>query len=180
MGAALAEAALRARHDVTIILGPVNVAMPANVKRIDVETSRQMHAAVLEQFPRHDLLIMAAAVADFRPIEQVAGKLHRMGGRMTLELEPTEDILAAAGAIKRPDQRSLGFSLVDAGDIERSRAKILRKNVDLLIHNPTSTMSSTTIDATLLYPDGRTEPLGSRGKRDFADVLMTRITQLFS
>src|SRR5262249_55325743 len=67
MGAALADAAIARKHDVTMILGPVTAAMPANVRRVDVVTAGQMHDAVLREFPQHDLLIMAAAVADFRP-----------------------------------------------------------------------------------------------------------------
>src|SRR5580692_7975562 len=68
MGAALAQAALRAQHHVTLILGPVGIAVPVGLRRIDVETAAQMHQAVLAEFPAHDLLIMAAAVADYRPI----------------------------------------------------------------------------------------------------------------
>src|SRR4051812_14160635 len=67
MGAALATAATNAGHDVTLILGPVTAAMPTDVRRVDIMSSRDMHDAVLREFPSHDLLIMAAAVADFRP-----------------------------------------------------------------------------------------------------------------
>src|SRR4051812_25202083 len=67
MGAALASAATAGGHSVTLLLGPVTAPMPANVQRIDVFSSRDMHAAVLREFPSHDLLIMAAAVSDFRP-----------------------------------------------------------------------------------------------------------------
>src|SRR5205085_1677964 len=75
MGAALAEAALGANHQVTLILGPVAAAMPKELRRIDVDTAAQMYAAVLNEFPNHDLLIMAAAVADYRPITARAGKM---------------------------------------------------------------------------------------------------------
>ncbi len=178
MGAALAEAALTAGHQVTLIVGPITATMPQRARRIDIETARQMRDAVLSAFPNQDLLIMAAAVADFRPAKQSTEKTHR-SGKLTIELEPTEDILAAAGAIKCADQRTIGFSLVDAKDIDRSREKLKRKSVDLLVHNPTDTMSSTTIDATLLYPDGRLEHLASRGKREFADILLQRAGELF-
>src|SRR5689334_13252839 len=93
MGAALAEAAQRAGHDVTLILGPVTAPMPADVRRIDVTSSSEMHDAVMREFPGHDLLIMAAAVADFRP-RQMLGEKVRRGGTFTLALEPTEDIAA--------------------------------------------------------------------------------------
>jgi len=178
MGAALATAATRAGHHVTLILGPVTALMPGNVKRIDVFSSRDMHDAVLREFPSHDLLIMAAAVADFRPKSISEQKVER-GGTLTIELESTEDILAAVGALKRPDQRTIGFSLVKRGEIERSREKLRRKNADLIVYNPLDTMSSATIESILLYPDGRSEELPTRAKADFANILLARGVALF-
>src|SRR5689334_205657 len=93
IGAAVAGAAHPAGHDVTLILGPVTAPMPAAVRRIDVSSSSEMHDAVMREFPGHDLLIMAAAVADFRP-RQMLGEKVRRGGTFTLALEPTEDIAA--------------------------------------------------------------------------------------
>ena len=178
MGAALTGAATRAGHDVTLLLGPVTAAMPTNVRRIDVFSSRDMHDAVLREFPRHDLLIMAAAVADFRPKSISERKVER-GGTLRIELESTEDILAAAGRIKRPDQRTVGFSLVRRGDIDRSREKLRRKNCDLIVYNPLHTMSSATIESILLYPDGRAEELLTRPKVEFASILVERAAALF-
>ena len=179
MGAALAAAGLKGGHSVTLVLGPVTAPMPRNVNRIDVFSSRDMHAAVLRELPQHDLLIMAAAVADFRPKSVRQQKVER-GGTLTIELESTEDILAAAGGIKRADQRTVGFSLVKRGEIERSREKLCRKNADLIVYNPLDTMSSATIESILLYPDGRAEELPTRAKAEFATVLIARATALFS
>jgi phosphopantothenoylcysteine decarboxylase / phosphopantothenate---cysteine ligase len=178
MGAALASAALALGHDVTLLLGPVTAPMPPGAKRVDVFSSGEMHAAVLEHFPRHDLLIMAAAVADYRPKKVRQEKVER-GGTLTIELEATQDILAAAGAIKRPDQRTVGFSLVQRGQLERSREKLRRKNCDLIVYNPLDTMSSRTIESVLLYPDGRAEELPLRPKDQFASVLLQRAVELF-
>jgi phosphopantothenoylcysteine decarboxylase / phosphopantothenate---cysteine ligase len=186
MGAALARAALACgeqgrvagEHSVTMILGPVTAAMPNGVRRIDVFSSREMHDAVLREFPNHDLLIMAAAVADFRPKAVSEQKVER-GGTMTIGLESTEDILAAAGRMKRPDQRTIGFSLVKRGEIQRSREKLRRKNADLIVYNPLDTMSSATIESILLYPDGRSEELPTRPKAEFAAILLARATALF-
>ena len=119
MGAALASAALAAGHDVTLISGPVSVAMPSVSRRIEIETAAQMHEAVLTEFPSHDLLIMAAAVADYRPKQVHPDKLARAGSLM-IECVPTEDILAAAGQIKRTDQRTVGFSLEMEGNLPRA------------------------------------------------------------
>ena len=178
LGAALANAATRAGHDVTLLLGPVTAAMPSDVRRVDVFSSRDMHAAVLREFPNHGLLVMAAAVADFRPKSTSEQKVER-GGTLTIEFESTEDILAAAGRMKRPDQRTIGFSLVKRGEIERSREKLRRKNADLIVYNPLDTMSSATIESILLYPDGRAEELPTRPKADFAAILLDRAAALF-
>jgi len=110
MGAALADAALRAGHEVTLVVGPVLVAMPERARRVDVETAADMHAAVMRLFPEHDLLLMAAAVADFRPRYVRDNKIER-DGTLAIEFEATEDIVAAASRAKRPDQRTVGFSL---------------------------------------------------------------------
>ncbi len=178
MGFALASAAVGAGHEATLILGPVAVPMPPTVRRIDVETASEMHAAVMGEFPVHDLLIMAAAVADYRPVSRRAEKLGR-AGRLVIECEPTEDILAAAGAIKRPDQRTIGFSLESAPDFERVRQKLIRKRLDLIVYNPTSTMNSSTIEPVLLWADGRREAMPSRSKEQFADSLLLRAMALF-
>jgi phosphopantothenoylcysteine decarboxylase/phosphopantothenate--cysteine ligase len=179
LGAALAHAAREAGHEVTLILGPVELEIPREgILRVDVVSSRDMHDAVLLQFPDHDLLIMAAAVADFRPKHVLTEKIHR-AGTLTIELEPTEDIVAEAGRLKRPDQRTVGFSLVERGDLARSREKLVRKNLDLVVYNPTDTMHSDSIESILLYPDGRREDLPSRSKAQFADNLIQRATALF-
>jgi len=178
MGASLAAAAIERGHEVTLILGPVTAAMPVNLRRIDVMSSREMYESVMREYPQHDLLIMAAAVADFRPKGSRTEKIER-GGTLTIELEATEDIAAAAGTIKRPDQRSIGFSLVGRGDLQRTRDKLARKNLDLIVHNPLETMSSQTIESILIYPDGRSEALPMRNKASFAKVLIERAEALF-
>ncbi|HEY2586345.1 MAG TPA: phosphopantothenoylcysteine decarboxylase [Tepidisphaeraceae bacterium] len=180
MGAAIASAATTAGHAVTLILGPVSVPMPAVDRRIDVETASQMHLAVLGEFPAHDLLIMAAAVADYRPKHVHAKKLARTGGTHTIECEPTEDILAAAGVTKQPDQRTVGFSLEMAGNLARAREKLVRKRLDLIVYNPTQTMGSDDVESVLLWADGRTENLASRSKAEFGEVLVNRASELFS
>jgi phosphopantothenoylcysteine synthetase/decarboxylase len=98
---------------------------------------------------------------------------------MTIELEATEDIAAAAGVIKQPHQRTVGFSLVERGNLARSREKMARKRLDLIIYNPLDTMSSSSIESVLLYPDGRSEELPTRSKADFAKLLIERAQAIF-
>ena len=178
MGAALVRAAAGAGHQATIILGPVAIPFPTAARRIDVETAAQMHEAVMREFPGHDLLIMAAAVSDYRPISASAAKLAR-GGARTLELESTADIVAAAGTIKRADQRTVGFSLETTLDAARIRSKLRQKNLDLIVYNPAQTISSDSIEPILFYADGREENLASRPKTEFADILIQRAAALF-
>ncbi|HEX4053631.1 MAG TPA: phosphopantothenoylcysteine decarboxylase [Tepidisphaeraceae bacterium] len=178
MGAALVRAALAAGQEVTAILGPVATPFPSAAQRIDVETAEQMLAAVLREFPKHDLLIMAAAVADYRPVAASAAKLARKGVRM-LELESTADIVAAAGRIKRPDQRTVGFSLETTPDPQRVRDKLRQKKLDLIVYNAVETISSELIQPTLFFADGSEEKLPSRPKGEFADILIQRSAGLF-
>jgi phosphopantothenoylcysteine decarboxylase / phosphopantothenate---cysteine ligase len=178
MGAALAQASIRAGHQTTLILGPGVIAMPEQATRIDVETAAEMLEAVLREFPAHDLLIMTAAVSDYRPIQATAGKLAR-SGNLSLDLEPTTDIVAQAGQTKRRDQRTIGFSLEAEANLDRARQKMRDKKLDLIVYNPTQTIASPTIEPTLLYPDGRSEKLALRPKSDFADILLQRSAGLF-
>ncbi|HZL33880.1 MAG TPA: phosphopantothenoylcysteine decarboxylase [Tepidisphaeraceae bacterium] len=177
MGAALAEAGLAAGHAVTLIVGPVSVAMPAEAVRINVETAAQMHEAVMREFPSHALLIMAAAVADYRPKSISRGKISRHGA-LTIECEPTQDIIAAAGRIKRPDQRTVGFSLEGGGTLDRAREKLLAKNLDLIVYNSIATMESESIEPTLLWRDGRTASLPAGLKTQFAESLIRHAVAL--
>lgn len=177
LGLSLVSTALLQQHSVTAILGPVGFALPAGANRIDVETTAQMHDAVLREFPRHDVMIMAAAPADFRPKRVAAEKMVR-GASLTLELEPTADIVAAAAGIRRPDQRIIGFSLEAQGNVDRARAKLHRKRLDMIVYNPLETMNSPEIEATLLYADGRSEPLPRVPKPEFAALLINRAIAL--
>lgn len=177
MGAAIADASISHGHLTTVITGPVTVPYPKSAKIMAVETTRQMYEAVMVQLPDHDVLIMAAAVADFRPKTVGQRKLTRDQG-MTLELEPTEDIVAAAAAAKTPRQLIVGFSLEAEGDVERAKAKLERKNLDLMVYNPLKTMNALDVSATLLFADGTQQELGQCSKLAFAHQLIRAIESL--
>ncbi len=179
MGLALANSILSAGHSLIVILGPVSIEFPSKAKIIKIRTAAEMHEAVLDQFPSHDILIMAAAVADYRPKTIIPDKLARKGN-LTIECEPTPDILAAASSQKTASQRTVGFSLEAAGNLDRAKQKMLAKNLDLMVFNPTETMGSDRIAATLLYPGHPPENLPSRSKGQFADILIQRSVALFA
>jgi phosphopantothenoylcysteine decarboxylase/phosphopantothenate--cysteine ligase len=178
MGAAIVDAAFARGHSVTAVLGPVFVAYSNKAQRIDVESAKEMLDAVLREFPGHDLLIMAAAVSDYRPVKASAGKIGRQG-KLALELEPTDDVVAAAGRAKRSDQRTVGFSLESSPDMDRVRQKLRDKSLDMVIYNPVRTIGADSIEPVVLYPDGREERVGSGSKGQFADMLIQRAEKLF-
>ncbi|MEA2218934.1 MAG: phosphopantothenoylcysteine decarboxylase / phosphopantothenate---cysteine ligase [Solirubrobacteraceae bacterium] len=137
MGFALAEQAAALGADVTVVAA--NVALPHDprVRYVDVETAAQLQDACTLQFDRSDVLLMAAAVADFRPARSFAGKLKKAADeRMRVELERTPDILAGLAATRRPDQTLVGFAAEHGeGALEHGRDKLARKRVDAVVVN---------------------------------------------
>jgi phosphopantothenoylcysteine decarboxylase / phosphopantothenate---cysteine ligase len=117
-------------------------------------------------------------VADYRPKRESAEKISREGARV-LELEPTEDVIAAAGKIKQLHQRTVGFSLESTPDMDRVAGKLRQKNLDLIVYNPVGTIGSDSIAPALVYADGRVEKGFYGSKGEFADMLIQRATQLF-
>lgn len=139
MGFALAERARARGADVTVIAANVGLATPAGVERVDVETTAELAEACTDALPGCDLLLMAAAPADFRPEMPADGKLAREGEGLDLRLKPTQDILAALSTSARSDQTLVGFAAEFGGDAEgRARAKLERKNLDLIVMNDVS------------------------------------------
>jgi phosphopantothenoylcysteine decarboxylase / phosphopantothenate---cysteine ligase len=139
MGMALAEQAARRGANVTLIAASVSLPGPAGVRRIDVETTRELAAALREEFPACHVLLMAAAVADFRPAEAEEGKLSREGDDLELRLEQTEDVLAEIARLRSDGQTLVGFAAEHGADaIERARAKLDRKGLDAIVFNDVS------------------------------------------
>ncbi len=140
MGFALAERARRRGAEVTVIAANVNLPAPAGVKRVDVESTVDLARACREQFPAHDLLLMAAAPADFTVSDTSSEKLSRTGRRvLTISLVPTEDILAGLSANRIEGQTVVGFAAQHGGDaIGRARQKLDCKGADLIVLNDVS------------------------------------------
>ncbi|MBR6856939.1 MAG: bifunctional phosphopantothenoylcysteine decarboxylase/phosphopantothenate--cysteine ligase CoaBC [Bacteroidaceae bacterium] len=135
MGFALAEECAARGADVTLIAGPVSLTTEhPNIKRIDVKSAHQMYEAAMQNFPDSDAAILCAAVADFTPAVTSDTKIKRKGD-MTITLKPTEDIAAALGAIKRPDQRMVGFALETDHEADNAQGKLERKNLDFIVLN---------------------------------------------
>jgi phosphopantothenoylcysteine decarboxylase/phosphopantothenate--cysteine ligase len=139
MGWAVAEAARRRGAEVTVLAANVDLPRRAGIRYVDAPTAADLHAAALAEFPACDVLVMAAAVADFRPGAPLEGKIDKSAeDRLALDLEPTADILSDL-ASRRERQVLVGFAAEHGpAGLERARAKRLRKGLDLIVHNDVS------------------------------------------
>ena len=138
MGLALAAAAARRGATVTVIAANVSIPRPAGIEYVDVETTAQLAAACDARFDEADVLIMAAAVADYAPADQHAGKLKKdqTGEELNLRLERTQDVLSGLAARRRPGQVLVGFAAEHGdGALEHGRGKLTRKNLDAVVVN---------------------------------------------
>ena len=140
MGLALAEEAARRGAEVTLIAANVSLPRPPRVRWVDVETAEELGSAARSEFQSADVLLMAAAVADFRPREAEGTKIPKAGrAGFTLELEPTADVLGALASERRPDQTLVGFAAEHGqGAVERAREKLRRKGLDAVVVNDIS------------------------------------------
>lgn len=137
MGYALAEAAQRRGARVVLVSGPVALEAPAGVELVRVETAEQMRSAVVSRATEAGIVIAAAAVADFR-VRKVAEQKIKRNGAISLELEPTADILQELSAKRRPEQVLVGFAAETKDAVENGRAKLNRKNLDAIVINDVS------------------------------------------
>jgi phosphopantothenoylcysteine decarboxylase/phosphopantothenate--cysteine ligase len=140
MGFALAERAARRGAEVTVVAANVSLPEPAGVRRIDVETTAELADALKSEFERAHVLLMAAAVADFRAARVESGKIEREGsGLLELALEHTEDVLADLAAVRSDDQTVIGFAAEHGAEaISRARGKLERKGLDAIVFNDVS------------------------------------------
>lgn len=173
LGVALAEAGHEAGWDVTLLLGPSDLAPPPGVHTQRFTTAADLDGLLAEHFTGCDLLIMAAAVADYRPAAASDGKLPRRGEKRVLELEPTPDLVARYAARKRPSQRVIGFALEEPAKlIDRAEGKLATKRLDAIVANPLPTMGAANIDATLITATGHRLRPGPMSKTQFARWLI--------
>jgi phosphopantothenoylcysteine decarboxylase/phosphopantothenate--cysteine ligase len=182
MGVALAAAAARRGAEVTLIAANVGLPEPAGVRRIDVETAAELAQAAAAEFATAQVLLMAAAPADFRA-EASAEKLKRQDG-LDLRLEPTEDILATLAAGRREGQTIVGFAAEHGGDaVERARRKLRRKGADVIVLNdvsdPTIGFESSDNEVTLVDEAGEAA-IPKAAKDQIAEAILDRVGQIRS
>ncbi len=184
LGVELARAAHAVGHDVILALGPNTVPAPNFADRLRVERFRScadLEDLLQDLWPdQADVLIMAAAVADYRPKKPAtSGKLRREIEGLTIEMESTPDLVAGCVKRRKEGQRIVGFALEPATELMASAAsKIKRKGLDAIVANPLETMDSDDIRGTLVHADGRTESPGDLSKSMFAGWLIDRIMRI--
>lgn len=135
MGYAIAKMSMLRGADVTLVTGPTNIAPPPFVNVVNVTSAQDMFNAVTENAPNSDYIFKAAAVADYTPAQYADNKLKKKDGDMSIPLMRTRDILAWLGENRREDQVICGFSMETENMIENSRAKLVKKNVDMICAN---------------------------------------------
>jgi phosphopantothenoylcysteine decarboxylase / phosphopantothenate---cysteine ligase len=183
MGLALAHEAARRGADVTLVRANVSLPIPAGVRSIAVETAAELENALKAEFEAADVLVMAAAPADFRPATPDAGKISKLGREgLVLELEPTTDILAALAAARRPGQTLVGFAAEHGGGaVERGRAKLVRKGLDAVVVNDISRsdigFDSEENEVTIVLADGE-RPVRRAPKTEVAGAILDAVQEL--
>jgi phosphopantothenoylcysteine decarboxylase / phosphopantothenate---cysteine ligase len=179
MGVELAAAAWRRGAHVTLIAGPLEVPLPVGVEVVSVETTSEMEQAVREALPSADVLVMAAAPADFTVEAPADRKMKKRERPASLALASTADILLATRAIRPPGAVIVGFALETGNAVAEGTRKLEEKGLDLVVINdatePGAGFATTTNRVTLVDRDGRVEPLSLLPKRDVADVILDRV-----
>jgi len=181
MGVAIARAAWRRGADVTLIAGHVDIPLPGELTTVKAETVEEMSKCVAKALPSADVLVMAAAPADFRPAEKANVKIKKGRGAATIGLEQTEDILKST--IPRRKKRSLivGFALETGDGLTNAREKLKSKDLDIVVLNdatePGAGFGVDTNRVTLIDRAGTEEELQLMSKIDLAEVLLDRIEE---
>jgi phosphopantothenoylcysteine decarboxylase/phosphopantothenate--cysteine ligase len=182
MGYALAEASRRRGARVLLVSGPTRMEPPAVDTCERIRTAAEMQEAVLRHAEAATIIVMAAAVADFRPATAHAGKIKKQHGAPVVQLEPTDDILAGISRRRRKGQIIVGFAAETENLLENAAAKLHTKQLDLLVANDV-TRQDAGFDAdtnivTLLFPDGRKIELEKKNKLDVANRVLDQIVEI--
>jgi phosphopantothenoylcysteine decarboxylase/phosphopantothenate--cysteine ligase len=181
MGYAVAEAAARRGGKVVLISGPVSLDTPTDVERISVRTAEEMHREVTARFPQCTVAILAAAVADYRPVEKHAEKMKRGKSLLTVQFEPTKDILADI-AKRKDDRIVVGFAAETDHVAENARKKLTAKGADLIVANDVAAEGAgfdvDTNVVTLFSRDARDLALPRMAKTGVAHKILDEIVRL--
>ncbi|MEE1219837.1 MAG: bifunctional phosphopantothenoylcysteine decarboxylase/phosphopantothenate--cysteine ligase CoaBC, partial [Ruminococcus sp.] len=181
MGCAIAKAAMLRGAEVTLVYGHMEVTPPPFIKAIPVTTAEDMYIAVTEHSAEQDIIIKAAAVADYTPTTTATGKIKKSDSDMKIDLKRTKDILASLGQNKKPNQIICGFSMETDNVLENSRKKLFSKNCDMICANSLSTegsgFKSDTNIITLITKES-TDSLEKMTKEQAAHIILDKLSGL--
>ena len=177
MGYALAAAAKNAGHRVVLVSGPTALPAPEGVEMVSVVSADEMREAVLKSLPEAGIIVMCAAVADYRPAQRISGKMKKGPEVIRLELAKNPDILAELGR-KKENKFLVGFAVEAENAMENARGKMAAKNTDMMVLNPPSAMAAQTADVQVLTPDGRVTGIGPAAKDAIAAEIVKMIDSL--
>ena len=181
MGYAIARQARLRGAEVTLVTGPTAIAVPYGVAVVQVESAEQMREAVLERLAGTDIVIKAAAVADYRPRQRAEMKVKKSSARLAIELEKNPDILAEIGT-RKGDRLLVGFAAETEDLLANASKKLAQKNLDLIVANDVSLEGAgfnvDTNIVKLLFRDGSVEDIPIMGKNELAGLILNRVEQL--
>jgi len=184
MGYALAETATSLGAQVILVSGPTHInTVSKSIQRIAVTTAEEMYKACHKHFNEVNVAILSAAVADFRPKIKADQKIKKEGASLSIELEPTKDILASLGEIKK-NQILVGFALETENELENSKKKLIKKNLDLIVLNSLNDkgagFGSETNKITIINKDGQVKGFDLKSKTEVASDIFNEIIPLLN
>ena len=181
MGYALAEECYRRGAEVTLISGPVSLSCSEGIRRIDVESCKEMYEQATKAFPQQNAAILCAAVADFKPENVAETKIKREKDDLLLRLKPTQDIASTLGKMKTSDQRIIAFALETNNEELNAKQKLEKKNADFIVmnstRNPGTTFQSDENQITIIHKEGKKE-YAKKPKTDVAKDIVDELATL--
>ena len=183
MGFCLAEEAAKNGADVTLITGPTALTTKhSKIIRVDVKSAEEMYDQCLNIAKNQDIMIMAAAVADFTPAHKATEKIKKENANLTLELTKTKDILASIGQIKNENQTLVGFALETQNEVENAKKKLYTKNADFIVLNSLKTkgagFQTSTNQITIFSKNGDVFDSELKSKQEIATIILQTVTKI--
>ncbi len=177
MGYAIAKAARRRGAEVVLVSGPSYLPRPSGIDFVPVTTAEEMNDACIRYYPQSTIVIMAAAIADYRPVKSFPSKVKKDARALTIEMERTTDVLKYMGR-KKKDQFLVGFALETENLEENSRKKLSEKNLDIVVGNDPAGLDSPINQVMIMSREGDVETLPPLRKDEVADRILDRVVRL--
>lgn len=178
MGYAIARAARRRGAEVVLVSGPSYLPKPSGIDFVPVATAEEMNDACIRYYPQSTIVIMAAAISDYRPVESFSKKVKKAEGSLTIEMERTKDVLKYMGKKKKRGQMLVGFALETENLEDNARGKLTDKNLDIVVGNDPAGLDSPMNQVMILNRDGDVETLPPLSKDEVADRILDRVVRM--